>query len=102
VGGIIDISPCAHINTDSTWSGGQNLERCLDCGGVKEEGAWVDIPGKMIALLVAGKTDAARELLKYMNVAREEHGIPYPETTWIEYCYAALQIVELKEQEITH
>lgn len=95
MGGISDGTFCEHNNTDTNWSEGQNLIRCLDCGDVYKDGRWESIPIMVVTLLAENKTKAAQNFYEYMNVAREG-GIPYPDTSWEEYCCIATQILDSK------
>jgi hypothetical protein len=88
---------CPHINTDNTWAVDQSHERCLNCGDIREEGAWINIPGRVIGLLIVGNTRAARAFFEYMNKAREYQNIPYPDLTWNQYLDAASRNMKSKK-----
>ena len=67
---------CEHKRTDWSWSHG-NLERCLDCGAVDDNG-WTNPVQQFYDAINAGNEQAAYHMGQYLKIAKEEHGIPYP------------------------
>ena len=85
---IADAIKCEHSNTDWSWSRG-NLERCLDCGSIRDNGVWRSVVLDL-ALLATCENDPVAGMIFYhfsqvAEIGRKKYGIQYPEYTKEEY-----------------